>query len=196
MLFRRDSRLWKRLNSICTDLKKRKNHHLVQNNLISVLALVREGSDTNEIHHCNDVHDHGKWFCGMCQRHSGTSLIDGRVYKPKAVHHDGDRLQFTAKGREYNLPSLLLDTGQDRDSVKVLRVEVSRGAIVSPDGNLNGFQELIRYLNKNATRSTPVILVMNDVVSWPDGLRQNFGRAVKKVRKRAYIGIEGPLPEK
>lgn len=131
-----------------------------------------------------------------CSNDTAVHLIDGRVFKPRGVHHDGDRLQFIAKGWEYNLPSLMLDTGQDRESIKVLRVEVSRGSIVTPEGKQNSFKELMQYLDKNATRATPVILVMNDVVSWPDGLRRNFGSAVKQLRKRPYIGVEGALPEK
>jgi len=130
-----------------------------------------------------------------CSDDNKLRLVDGRVFSPEVVHNEKKRVHFEANGWVYNLPSFMVYTGQRDAPIEVTRVEISRGSIVTPDGRLAAFQDLMQYLDKNATRATPVILVMNDVASWPKGLRRNFGRAFGEVQSRPFVGAEGPLSE-
>ena len=131
-----------------------------------------------------------------CAPDKTVRLADGRVFSAELVDNHGQRLQFKAKGWEYNLPSYMLATNKFAEPVKVQRVEITRESIVTPEGKLASFYELTQFLDKRATRSTPVILVMSDAVSWSEARRQEFGKAYGEMHSRPNVGLEAAWPKK
>jgi len=131
-----------------------------------------------------------------CASDKTVRLTDGRCFTCEVLVNDDQRLQFKAKGWEYNLPAYMMATGMVTEPVKVQRVEVTKDAIVTHDGRLTNFNELMAFLDKKATRSSPVILVMADAVSWSETRRQEFGRAYGDMQSRPNVGIEGFWPKK
>ena len=126
-----------------------------------------------------------------------VNLTDGRVFAAEVVANDGHRLQFRANGWNYNLPAYMIATNTLVEPVKVQRVEITKDSIVTPEGKLTSFQELMTFLDKRASRSYPVILVLADgASSWSETRRQEFGRAYGDMHSRPNVGVEGPWPEK
>ena len=90
----------------------------------------------------------------------------------------------------------MMATGTVSEPVKIQRVEITKDSIVTPEGKLTSFQELMTFLNRRATRSSPVILVLPDGVSWSEKRLQEFGKTYGEIYGRPNVGIEGAWPEK
>ncbi|HPC18667.1 MAG TPA: hypothetical protein PL039_00555 [Kiritimatiellia bacterium] len=131
-----------------------------------------------------------------CTHKSTIRLIDGRSFTPERVENDGQRLQFQARGWSYNLPAGMLAKSTNHPAVKVLRIEITRDAIAGPAGPLTDFQELMQYLDRHAAPASPVILVLPDVMSWPEARRREFGNAYGEVHGRPDVGLEAPWPDR
>lgn len=137
------------------------------------------------------------FLCGCAKEQvEEIHLIDGRVLKTDKVYNDGERLQFKADGFEYNFPSFFRAEGKADKSMTMSRVKVSDDSILTPEGTLDDFKELAEYLDRMATRETPLIVEMIDAVSWTEARRQEFGKTYGGVRERPYVGLEGYWPEK
>ena len=100
-----------------------------------------------------------------CATDNTVRMTDGRVFTSDALANDGQRLQFRAKGWDFNLPAYMIANGTYAEPVKIQRVEITKDSIVTPEGKLTSFQELMEFLDKRASRSSPVILVLPDAVS-------------------------------
>ena len=131
-----------------------------------------------------------------CTRSQRVRLVDGRVLQTKAVFTSDDRVQFKSEGWEYNLPSYLVSEREPADSITIQRVEITKDSINTPTVKLSTFEELAQLLDKAATRSHPVLLVLPDAVSWTESRRQEFGKILGEMSKRPDVGIEGLWPEK
>ncbi len=132
-----------------------------------------------------------------CSTNRTIRLTDGRVFSPTMVATESDRLQFKANGWEYNLPSYMLATGGLASAtVKIQKVEVAKDSIVTADGNLVSFHELMAFVDRTATRTCPVIVVLPDAPSWSESRRQEFGKAYGEVHQRPNVGLEVLWPKK
>jgi len=132
----------------------------------------------------------------ICATDKTVRLTDGRGFTTDMLVNDGQRLQFKVKGWEYNLPAYMIATGTLAELVKVQRVEITKDSIFTPEGKPTNFQELMTFLDKRATRPSPVILVLPDAVSWPETRRQEFGAAYGETQTRPNVGIEALWPKK
>ncbi len=129
-------------------------------------------------------------------RQQQVHLIDGRSFQADRIHDDGERLQFAAGGWTYNFPSFFRLGGKPEKAVTITRVEVFSHSIVTPDGQLRDFGKFAEYLDKAASRESPIIVGLVDSISWEETRRQEFGKAYGEVHKRPYVGFETYWPKK
>ena len=131
-----------------------------------------------------------------CTRTQPVRLVDGRVLQTKSVFISDDRVQFKSEGWEYNLPSYMVSGREPADSIIIQRIEITKDSINAPTAKLSTFVDLVQFLDKTATRTNPVLLVLPDAVSWTESRRQEFGKVFGEISQRPDVGIEGFWPKK
>lgn len=131
-----------------------------------------------------------------CTNYQTVHLMDGRVFRAKVVMNNGQCVQFKANGWEYSFPSYLVISGVPAKSIMLRKIEITKDAIKTPGAKLSTFEDLIKYLDNKATRSSPILLILPDTPSWTESRRQQFGKAYGDTNKRPDVGIENYWPKK
>jgi len=127
-----------------------------------------------------------------CASRTTVHLIDGRSLKADVVHIDSDRAQFRSGGWDYNLPACMVADALVKKPTPMITVTVHSGAIQTPDGRLESFTELTKYLDENASKESPIIVQLDQPSAWPKARRTEFGLAYGEVHRRPFVGIQGP----
>ena len=127
--------------------------------------------------------------CVGCSSQKEIHLIDGRSFTVKRSHNDGQFLSFVSDGWEYILPVILVAKEKPKEPAFVRRINVTTNRITTSRTVFYGFDDLFLYLDTQATKANPVILVLKDVVHWSAEKQKNFG-GLYGTKKRTYVGME------